>query len=153
MPALSPAPAHDTIARPSLEGPMIETTSTRRLSMSNRFLRLAVLYLIAGISLGIYMAASNDHTLKPVHAHLNLLGWASLALFGLLYRALPQAAETGLAKVHFWVYNLALPVLMVVLALFLKGNAAIEPVLAVGSIAVGLSVVCFAINLWKHTAN
>jgi hypothetical protein len=37
----------------------------------------------------------------PVHAHLNLAGWASLALFGLTYRAYPELAATNLARYHF----------------------------------------------------
>ena len=62
-------------------------------NMSNWFLRLAVLYLIAGVSLGLFMAASHDHSMFPVHAHLNLLGWVSLSLFGLFYRACPAATD------------------------------------------------------------
>jgi len=35
---------------------------------------------------GIFMAASRDHSSMPAHAHLNLLGWVSLFLFGIYYR-------------------------------------------------------------------
>lgn len=66
--------------------------------MGNRFLRLAVIYVLLGVTLGIVMAASHNFTFRPVHAHLNLLGWASMALFGLWYRSAPAAAETRLAK-------------------------------------------------------
>jgi cbb3-type cytochrome oxidase subunit 1 len=72
--------------------------------LSNWFLRIAILYLIVGVSLGLFMAASHDHSMFPVHAHLNLLGWVSMTLFGLFYRFFPQAAQTTLAKVHFWIY-------------------------------------------------
>ena len=65
------------------------------------FLVLATLMLIVGVSLGIFMAGSQDFQLRPVHAHINLVGWASLALFGLVYRAYPQLAERRLAKLHF----------------------------------------------------
>lgn len=65
------------------------------------FLLLATLLLICGAGLGIRMGASEDFTLVPVHAHLNLAGWASLALFGLTYRAYPQLAERSLAMYHF----------------------------------------------------
>ena len=44
--------------------------------------RLALLYFVTGTGLGVYMGVSQDHTMFPVHAHLNLLGWASLALTG-----------------------------------------------------------------------
>ena len=119
--------------------------------MGNRFLRLAVLYILVGVSLGIYMAASENHTLRPVHAHLNLLGWATMALFGLWYRSAPTSGETRLAKVHFWLHNIALPIQMVTLAMFLNGNTAIEPVLGVASVVMGIGLICFAVNLWKHT--
>ena len=61
------------------------------------FLSLAALSLTVGVGLGISMAATHDHQLVPVHAHMNLVGWASLALFGLLYRAYPELAEGWLA--------------------------------------------------------
>jgi cbb3-type cytochrome oxidase subunit 1 len=47
------------------------------------------------------MGASEDFQLTPVHAHLNLVGWASLAVFGLVYRAYPKLAERRLALFHF----------------------------------------------------
>jgi hypothetical protein len=65
------------------------------------FQLLATVLLIAGAGLGIKMGASEDFTLTPVHAHLNLAGWASLALFGLTYRAYPEMAERRLAMWHF----------------------------------------------------
>src|SRR6185312_10937323 len=65
------------------------------------FLLLACILLICGATLGIAMGAREDFQLVPVHAHLNLAGWASLALFGLTYRAYPQIAATHLARYHF----------------------------------------------------
>jgi cbb3-type cytochrome oxidase subunit 1 len=65
------------------------------------FLLLATLLLLAGAALGISMGASEDFQLTPVHAHLNLVGWASLAVFGLVYRAYPKLAERRLASFHF----------------------------------------------------
>jgi len=67
-----------------------------------RFLLLAVLLLLCGITLGIVMGVREDFQLVPVHAHTNLVGWVSLALFGLTYRAYPELAERKLAPVHFW---------------------------------------------------
>jgi len=65
------------------------------------FLLLATVLLICGATLGIVMGAREDFQLVPVHAHLNLAGWASLALFGLTYRAYPELAATALARWHF----------------------------------------------------
>ena len=65
------------------------------------FLLLATVLLICGAVLGIVMGAREDFQLAPVHAHLNLAGWASLALFGLAYRTYPELAATKLARYHF----------------------------------------------------
>jgi hypothetical protein len=119
--------------------------------ISNWFLRLAVLYLIAGVSLGLFMAASHDHSMFPVHAHLNLLGWVSLSLFGLFYRAFPQAAQATLAKVHFWIYVPSHFVQMVLLTLLFRGYAKVEPALGVASALVGVAILCFAFVVWKST--
>lgn len=41
-----------------------------------------------------------------MHAHINLIGFASMTLFGLLYRAFPALAQSRLVAVHFILYNL-----------------------------------------------
>lgn len=119
--------------------------------MANRFLRIAVLYVLVGVTLGIVMAASKDHRMAAVHAHINLLGWVTMALFGLFYRAVPAAAGTKLASAHFWIHNVALPIQMGTLAMVVGGNESVEPVLAIASVAIAVGLVCFAINLWKFT--
>jgi len=112
--------------------------------------KLAVLYLIIGVALGLHMAKSGNHGMYPVHAHINLLGWVSMALFGLIYRQFPAMAGNKLAKAHFWIYSLALPVNMATLYMYLGGNADIEPVLGVASMVLGLAIAIFAINVLKN---
>lgn len=122
----------------------MENTST------TAWFKLAALYLVAGVALGLHMAKSGNHGMYPVHAHINLLGWVSMALFGLIYRQFPALAGNKLAKAHFWLYNLALPVNMATLYMYLGGNAAIEPVLGVASMVLGLAIAIFAINVVKN---
>jgi hypothetical protein len=116
--------------------------------LATRFIKIAVLYLAVGVTLGLIMGMRQSFTLAPVHAHLNLLGWASLALVGLVYHAYPHAAETRLARIHFWLHNIGLPPLMIALALMLSGNAAMEPVVGIFSIVVALGIALFVINIW-----
>lgn len=71
------------------------------------FLSLATALLTCGAVLGIVMGAREDFLLTPVHAHLNLAGWATLALFGLSYRAYPELVETRLALYHLIVSGVA----------------------------------------------
>ncbi len=121
--------------------------------MSNWFLRIGVLYFVVGVALGLGMAMSGVTTLRPVHVHLNLLGWASMMLFGLFYRAVPAAAETKLAKAHFWIYVPAHLVQMVTLTMYYNGNKAVDPILGLSSMVVGAAVLCFAAVVWQHTGN
>jgi hypothetical protein len=114
------------------------------------WLKLAVLYLILGISLGIAMGASQNFTLRPVHAHINLLGWTTMALAGLIYSVFPKAGESGLARLHFWLLNLALPVMMGALTLLLLGHMGIAPVLAIAEIVGALAILAFAANLFLN---
>ena len=66
------------------------------------FLLLASACLIIGVCLGIYMGASEDLQLIAVHTHIDLVGWASLALFGVIYRLYPELAASRLARAQFW---------------------------------------------------
>jgi cbb3-type cytochrome oxidase subunit 1 len=66
-----------------------------------KFLLLAAIMLTAGVTLGIVMGISHNFALAPVHAHINLVGWASLALFGIVYKLYPEMAQSRLAALHF----------------------------------------------------
>ena len=70
--------------------------------MGLRFLKIAVVYLLIGALLGLGMGIAQNFALIPVHAHLLLLGWASLALAGVVYHLYPAASTTRLARIHFW---------------------------------------------------
>ena len=115
--------------------------------MAERFLKIAVLYLVAGVSLGWVMGITEKFDLAPVHAHLGVLGWLSLAVAGLMYRLYPTAAATALARAHFWLHNLGLPIFMGALTMKLSGQAAAGPVIGLGATMVWLGLVLFAVNV------
>ena len=64
------------------------------------FILLAAFMLVCGVSMGVYMGVVHDFSLAPIHAHTNLVGWASLALFGIVYRIFPELKERRLAAIH-----------------------------------------------------
>lgn len=113
------------------------------------WLKIAVVYLVIGVGLGIVMGVSQNHTLFPAHAHINLLGWVSLAVMGLVYRQFPEIAGNRLARIQFWLHNVALPVTMLSLSGILLGVRHLEPFVGIGSLLLGASVVLFAVNVWK----
>lgn len=118
------------------------------------WIKLGVIYLIIGVGIGIAMGASENFTLRPVHAHINLLGWATMALAGLTYAVFPQAARSKLAKVHFWLANVSLPVMAISLALMLTGTKQALPALVVSEMLAALGIIVFAVNLfWNVRGN
>ncbi|MGK9165058.1 cytochrome-c oxidase [Inquilinus limosus] len=64
-------------------------------------LRAAVGYAAIGMTMGMAMAARQDFSLMPAHAHLNLLGWVSASLYGLFLRLHPEAGSHRVQWIHF----------------------------------------------------
>jgi L-asparagine transporter-like permease len=120
-------------------------------TVSLRWVRLALVYFALAVLLGYAMSASHDHRLKGVHVHLNMLGWMSMSLFAWLYQQFPQAARGKAAAVHFWLYNLSLPVMMAGLGALLLGHAEAEPVVALGATVTVVAVLTFVVNLLLAT--
>jgi len=116
--------------------------------ISFAFFVTAVVAVTVGMAWGIQMSASGDHALGGAHAHLNLVGWASMGLFGLYYHAVPAAAETSLAKVHY-IVALAGVVLMVpgiVMALTERG----ETLAVIGSLLTFASMLIFLYTVARN---
>jgi hypothetical protein len=109
------------------------------------FLVLAAACLVVGVLMGIAMGVVHDFRLSPVHGHLNLLGWTSLALFGLAYRAYPELARSRLAGFHFGTAALGAVVLPAGIALSILGE---NPGLAIAASFVWLAAaLLFLANL------
>lgn len=117
--------------------------------MSERLIYIAVIYLVVGATLGVVMGISGNFALQPVHAHLLLAGWLTLAMAGVIYKLFPAAAATKLAKAHFWLHNVGLPVFMAGLGVMLStGDQGLIPIVAGGASLVLVGFYCFAMNVW-----
>lgn len=124
--------------------------SERVPAIAKRCLQLSLVYLLIGITIGIGMGATQDFTLRPVHAHTNLLGWTTLALSGLAYGVFPQLAQSRLAAVQFWLHNLSLPVMMVALSLVLFGHTRAVPALIAGEFTMAGAIVALTLNVFLN---
>lgn len=112
------------------------------------FFLAAVLCVSVGMAWGIQMAISQDHLMSGAHAHLNLVGWTTMALFGLYYRLTPQAAATWLARLHAGIAILGVLVMVPGIALAItSGESAIA---AVGSVLTALSMTIFLFTVLRH---
>jgi hypothetical protein len=109
----------------------------------------AVTFVVLGMAWGIQMAMSHDHTALPAHAHLNLLGWVSLFLFGLYYRLHPAVDTTRTAVAQVWVWIAGTAVMTVGIGLVRAGNGGGEPLAAIGSIVVLADMLFFGGLLFR----
>jgi putative Mn2+ efflux pump MntP len=103
----------------------------------------AVAFVIVGVIWGIIMGISEDHSSYPAHAHLNLLGWVSLFLFGIYYRLHPLLEGAKAAMVQVWVWIVGTIILAIGVALAHTGHAVGDPIAAVGSVIVLLDMLLF----------
>ncbi|MEO5620196.1 MAG: hypothetical protein ABIQ85_04705 [Cypionkella sp.] len=120
------------------------------MNVSRGFLVMGALYLLVGILFGMYMGGSGDHSLAPVHAHINLLGFTLMTVFGLAYRLIPSLAAGSLAKAHFWLHQIGALLLLVALFLMMTGTVAEEkigPFMPVAEGAVLLGALCWLANV------
>lgn len=101
-----------------------------------------------GISFGLYMSYSHVFHLATVHVLFNLFGWLSLALIGMFYHFYPGLAGTNLARWHFWLHNIGLPVMIAGIAMGILESSEINFSMATagGSVAV-IGIFCFGCNV------
>lgn len=118
-------------------------------AISQLYFKTAIVLLLIGIVLGLQMSISGNHNVIGAHAHLNLLGWATSALFG-AYLALNAAKAAGRLPVVQYAIHVAGVVIMTgALYFYLQGNTAMEPLVAIGSILFALGAVLFAWIIFK----
>lgn len=113
------------------------------------WLRISAIYLIIGLLLGIYMDINLNFQMATVHAHINLLGWAALAISGLIYCVFPKAATSRLGIGHFWLHNIGLPVMIIGLYVEISGLAKL-PLIRIGGSMALLSIILLLINLFVN---
>ena len=111
---------------------------------ARNFFILALIYAICGMSLGLYMGLSQDHTQMPAHAHTMVLGWLMSGFFAYFYHLFPDIGRSMLAKVHFWITAASGIILLVSLYFVLAGNTEVEPVTGISSMVFFAAILLFA---------
>jgi hypothetical protein len=65
--------------------------------VSAAFFAVGVVYLLLGMAWGMHMGEAEDFTMMPAHAHLNLLGWVTMAIYGTFYALTHASLKPKLA--------------------------------------------------------
>ncbi len=116
--------------------------------VSEYFFRAAILFLVVGIGIGLAMSITENHDVIGAHAHINLLGWVTSAIFGGYYALNPAKAQGILPVIHFWLYTAGVVAMTGALYLVLKGNLAFVPVLSTGALVTAAAVLLAAWIIW-----
>ena len=108
-----------------------------------------VVLLVVGMIWGIQMGISKDHAVMPAHAHLNLLGFVSLFLFGFYYRLHPSLdwSRTALAQITVWLVGTI--TMTIGIGLVHTGHDAGEPLAAIGSLVVLAAMLMFGWQVYR----
>ena len=118
--------------------------------MIKSLFRISVSLGLIGIILGIVMGIRQDFVLMPAHAHLNLLGFVTMFLSALYYRAVPEAAASGLARYQAIVSVAGAVVFPIGIAcVLLGGHDRFEPVVVAGALTVLLGMALFAVIVFR----
>ena len=118
--------------------------------MINSLFRVSVSIGLLGMAFGIFMGIKQDFALAPAHAHLNLLGFVTMFLSALYYRAFPTAAASRLAR-----YQAVVSVVGAILfpsgiaSVLLGGHDRFEPLVVGGALTVFVGMLLFAMIVYR----
>lgn len=119
-----------------------------------RFIRSSLLWLGAGVVLGVWMTLDPAAAIyRPAHMHANLLGFVSMMIFGVAYHVVPRFTGNPLrsrsvAGVHVWVANAGLVLMVGGWLLRASAPALSRAALIVGGIASAAGAFLFIGNIW-----
>lgn len=105
--------------------------------MDRKYLMTAFGYGIVGLVLGIYMAASKNHSQLVTHAHIMLLGFVVSFIYAVIYKLWQPSDQSLMAKLQYYGHQLG--TLLLVLGLYclyggLVADKLVGPLLGVASI-------------------
>jgi hypothetical protein len=120
--------------------------------VSAAFFAIGVLCVLGGMTFGLWMGAHQDFAAAPAHAHLNLIGWVTMALYGTFYALTANTYSPKLAWTQFAVSTLGVAVMTPALfLLLLNGNdPKYEPFVAAGGMIVALGMLLFGVSVFKE---
>ena len=120
--------------------------------VSAAFFATGVIAVLIGMAFGMYMGANEDFTLAQAHAHLNLVGWVTMALYGTFYALTRGTLSYWLAWPTYTISTVGVVVMITGLSLFLAhGNdKAYVPVMVPGEILTTLGMAVFALSVLRE---
>jgi hypothetical protein len=119
-------------------------------NIDSNYVGIGAAWLVVGMIVGIVMGASHNFQYMPVHAHINLVGFACHAIFGMAYRQWPSMKSSGLALYQFWIFVAATPITLIGLVFTLSGGPELPTI--VGSLGLLVGAALFCVMIWQARA-
>ena len=115
--------------------------------VSAAFFAVGGLLLLSGMLLGEYMGAHENFALAPLHAHINLLGWVTLALYGTFYTLTKDTYSPRLAWTNFALSSIGVLAMIPVLALLLTAPDGAKTYGPLAGVAGGVAMLGLLVSL------
>jgi cytochrome c oxidase cbb3-type subunit 1 len=119
------------------------------------FIRASLAWFALGILLGLAMAAHPPWVAyRPAHAHMNVVGFLTMMVFGVGYQLLPRLFghalfSRKLAIAHWWLANGGLAAMIVGFFMQPHVGPRSAPVTAGGGLAFSVGALGFVYNMWR----
>lgn len=115
-----------------------------------KFAWASLVYLVIGSTMGVVMVL-NQTPFMPSHAHVLLIGWVSMMIFGVGYHLLPVFAGTDLhsprlAELQFWLQNIGVVGLAFTMPYRYSGDGYKLGTIAFGALSL-LAIYMFVYNI------
>jgi len=114
------------------------------MNLDRRFLVWALSFAAVGLTLGIYMAASNNHGELVTHAHILLIGFVLSFVYGIIHRLWLENPGRAIANLQFVLHQAAAITISAGLFLIFGGmvsEAKLAPIMAAASVSVLLGMI------------
>ena len=119
--------------------------------VSAAFFMTGALFLLIGMCWGMAMATTENFVLAPAHAHLNLLGWVTMSIYGGFYALTQKTMSPRLAWINYGLATLGVAIMIPTLAVFLTtGNQALGPVIGLGGVLNIIALLTFSLSAFRE---
>jgi hypothetical protein len=125
------------------------------MNFDKRYLVCSLCFAAVGLVLGIFMAATQNHSELVAHAHILLIGFVLSFIYGIIHKLWLVQPNHGLANLQFGLHQVSAITISVGLFL-LYGNILdapkLEPVLGIASFGVllGMLLMIFMVIKFAH---
>ena len=114
------------------------------MSLDKKYLVCSLSFAAAGLVLGIFMAATNNHSELVAHAHILLIGFVLSFIYGIIHKLWLAQPSRAVANFQFVLHQVSAITISVGLFLLygqIVDGAKVEPILGAASSGVLLGMV------------